>query len=276
MKNTINCNGKLISLDKPIVMGILNITPDSFFDGGKYLSDVEIINRAEQMICEGASIIDIGAISTRPNSIEISENEEMDRLLPKIKILVKKFPDTVFSVDTWRAKIAEIAVKEGVAMINDISAGSFDTDMFQTIANLKVPYIMMHTNHKPQVMQNNPSYKNVVEEIIKYFAKKINELKLMGVNDIIIDPGFGFGKTIEHNYEILKNLNIFQIIDKPILVGISRKSMIYKLLENTPQEAANGSSVANTIALLKGAKIIRTHDIKETADAIKIVSKTLI
>lgn len=270
---SINCRGKLLNLESPIVMGILNVTPDSFYDGGKYTSDSAIIKQAEKILSEGARIIDLGAVSTRPGAKEVSAEEEEERLLPVIKVIVNKFPEAIISVDTWRASIAEKAIDSGASIINDISGGIFDNEMFKTIARVNVPYIMMHTKGTPDVMQIEPTYENIVKEISKFFAQQIEKLRLLGVNDIIIDPGFGFGKTLEHNYLLMKQLDYFGFFELPILVGVSRKSMIHKLLDIKPEKALNGTTVLNTTALLKGAKILRVHDVKEAVEVVKIVEK---
>lgn len=275
-KESINCNGKLIMLDKPIVMGILNITPDSFYDGGKYNDLSEVEGQIKRMLNHGASIIDVGAYSSRPGAKHISEEEELRRLTPVLQLIKEKFSTTIVSVDTFRSGIAEEVVKNyGVSIINDISAGEMDSNMFNTIASLNVPYIIMHMKGTPQNMQQNPSYKDVTNEIISYFSDKINQLKKLGVHDIIIDPGFGFGKTIEHNYELLNNLNKLRIFELPVLAGVSRKSMIYKYLNKSPEEALNGTTVLNTIALSKGANILRVHDVKEAVETVKLFNKTV-
>ncbi len=273
---TFNIKGILTEFNRPQIMGILNLTPDSFFDGGKYSNESQIIKRCEDIIAQGADFIDIGAVSTRPGAAEIDEKQELARLLPALKIINKYFPQALISVDTFRAKVAEIAILEyGTAIINDITAGNGDDLMFKTIAQLNVPYVMMHISGNPQNMQNQPYYQDVVKEIQLYFAKKIQKAHSVGINDIIIDPGFGFGKTIDHNYEILQNLNKFRITSCPILVGLSRKSMIYKLLDSTPADALNGTSATNMIALLKGADILRVHDVKETLELVKIYTKMM-
>jgi len=273
---TFNIKGILTEFNRPQIMGILNLTPDSFFDGGKYSNESQIIKRCEDIIAQGADFIDIGAVSTRPGAAEIDEKQELARLLPALKIINKYFPQALISVDTYRAKVAEIAILEyGTAIINDITAGNGDDLMFKTIAQLNVPYVMMHISGNPQNMQNQPYYQDVVKEIQLYFAKKIQKAHSVGINDIIIDPGFGFGKTIDHNYEILQNLNKFRITSCPILVGLSRKSMIYKLLDSTPADTLNGTSATNMIALLKGADILRVHDVKETLELVKIYTKMM-
>ena len=270
---TINCKGTLIDLSVPKVMGILNITPDSFYDGGKYKDESAILQQTENMLEEGATFIDVGAYSSRPGAKHISEQEELQRILPVIELLLKNFPDIILSVDTFRSKIAKETITAGAAIINDISGGNMDTHMFTTVAELQVPYILMHMLGTPQNMQDNPVYENIITETKFYFAEKIDQLHELKVNDIIIDLGFGFGKTIAHNYELLKELKLFQSLGKPILAGLSRKSMLYKTLDISAQEALNATTVANTIALLNGANILRVHDVKEAVEAINIVSQ---
>jgi dihydropteroate synthase len=270
---TINCNQTLVDLSSPKVMGILNITPDSFYDGGKYKKDAEFLNQTEKMLLEGATFIDIGAYSSRPGAVHISEEEELKRILPVIHLLLKNFPEIIISVDTFRSKIAKETINSGAAIINDISGGKMDANMFETVAKLKVPYILMHMLGKPQDMQQNPIYKDVTKEIISFFAEQIYKLHLLKLNDVIIDVGFGFGKTISHNFEILKNLSLFKSLDAPILAGISRKSMLYKTLDISAQEALNATTSAHTVALLNGANILRVHDVKEAMQAIKIVEQ---
>ena len=268
---SINCNGTLIDLSSPKVMGILNITPDSFFDGGSYKNDKAIISKVEKMLIEGATFIDIGAYSSRPGAKHISEQEELERILPVAKMLVKEFPEILISIDTFRSIIAKKCIENGACIVNDISAGSMDTRMFKTIAKLQVPYIIMHMQGTPQNMQVNPAYNNVVTDILYYFSEKIYELRALGVNDIIADVGFGFGKTIDQNYTLLKNLELFKNLEIPTLAGLSRKSMLYKPLGITPEKALNATTAANTIALLKGTTILRVHDVKEAVETIKIV-----
>ncbi|MEK6614845.1 MAG: dihydropteroate synthase [Bacteroidota bacterium] len=262
---------KELDLSVPKVMGILNVTPDSFFDGGKYTDEKNILLHAEKMISEGADIIDIGAYSTRPHAQPISEEEELKRLIPAIKLVRKNFSDVIISADTFRSNVVIHAVNEGADIINDISGGSLDKEMFETIAKLKVPYILMHIQGTPQTMQINPHYKDVVKEVKEYFLKKIKNLQYFGVSQIIIDVGFGFGKNLEHNYTLLKHLSEFKEFGFPILAGISRKSMINKALDITPDTALNGTTVANTIALMNGANILRVHDVKEAKEAIQII-----
>ena len=272
---TINCKGTLIDLSSPKVMGILNITPDSFYDGGKYKDETAILRQVEKMLFEGATFIDVGAYSSRPGAKHISEEEELQRIVPVINLLLKKFPEIIISIDTFRSKIAKETIHCGAAMINDISGGTMDAKMFETVANLQVPYILMHMLGTPQNMQKNPIYKDVVEDIISFFAEQIFNLRQLKLNDVIIDVGFGFGKTVDHNYEILKNLSLFKSLDAPILAGVSRKSMLYKMLDISAQEALNATTSANTIALLNGANILRVHDVKEAVEAVKIVEQIL-
>lgn len=268
----INVNGSLLDLSQPRVMGILNVTPDSFYAGSRTQTEAEIVRRVKQIVSEGAAIIDIGAYSSRPNADNVSAREEMERLRMGLKILFEIQPDAVVSVDTFRADVARMCVEEyGVAIINDIAAGEMDADMFHTVAALNVPYIMMHMQGTPQSMQQHPHYDNLLEEVLLYFARKVQQLRDLGVKDIILDPGFGFGKTIEHNYELLSHLEDFRIFELPLLVGVSRKSMIYCLLDITPQEALNGTTVLDTICLLKGADILRVHDVKEAVETVRIV-----
>jgi dihydropteroate synthase len=268
---TINCKGTLVDLSSPKVMGILNITPDSFFDGGKYKNESEILGQVEKMLFEGATFIDVGAYSSRPGAKHISEKQELQRIVPVIELLIKNFPEIIISVDTFRSAIARETINAGAAIINDISGGKMDDNMFKTVANLRVPYILMHMLGIPQNMQLNPVYKDVTQEIISFFAEQIFKLHQLEINDIIIDVGFGFGKTISHNYEILKNLSLFKSLNAPILAGISRKSMLYKTLNISAKEALNATTSANTIALLNGANILRVHDVKEAMEAVKIV-----
>ena len=268
----INVNGSLLDLSQPRVMGILNVTPDSFYAGSRTQTEAEIVRRVRQIVSEGAAIIDIGAYSSRANADNVSSREEMERLRMGLKILFEIQPDAVVSVDTFRADVARMCVEEyGVAIINDIAAGEMDTDMFHTVAALNVPYIMMHMQGTPQSMQQHPHYDNLLKEVFLYFARKVQQLRDLGVKDIILDLGFGFGKTMEHNYELLSHLEEFRIFELPLLVGVSRKSMIYRLLDITPQEALNGTTVLDTICLLKGADILRVHDVKEAVETVRIV-----
>ncbi len=275
-KSTIRIRGKIIELSDPRIMGVLNVTPDSFYDGGRYTSEQLIIERVRQMITEGADFIDIGAFSSRPGADFVSENDEVKRLKPALDAIRKHFPDSILSIDTFRSGIVKFAVENfNVDMVNDIFAGNADDNMYQTVADLGVPYIIMHMKGTPQNMQKNPSYKNVTKEIFMFFSEKLSRIRNAGVNDIIIDPGFGFGKTIEHNYTILKQLDAFKIFELPVMVGLSRKSFIYKVLKTVPEESLNGTTVLNTIALVNGASILRVHDVKEAKEAIKITQMYL-
>lgn len=268
---TLNCGGNLVDLSTPKVMGIVNITPDSFFANSRATNEKILIEQVGKQLKEGATFIDLGAMSTRPGSSEISEHEECERLLPALKSVVKEFPHAIISIDTYRSEIAKKAIDQGAHLINDISGGKFDAKMLPTIGALKIPYIMMHTLDKPEVMQQNPTYTDVVGEIIQFFSSQLQTLHQLGVKDIILDPGFGFGKTLTHNYTILKHFNEFNLLHCPLLAGVSRKGMIWKLLETTPEDALNGTTVAHTIALQNGASILRVHDVKPAMEAIKIV-----
>lgn len=270
---TINCKGELVDLSSPKVMGILNITPDSFFDGGKYKSDADFLNQTEKMLSEGASFIDVGAYSSRPNAVFVSEEEEIKRLTPIVALLVKKFPEIILSIDTFRAAVAKAAIDSGAAIINDISAGLLDDTMLQVIADEKVPYIMMHMRGTPQTMTTLTDYEDIVKEMIFYFSERIAAARSLGINDIIIDPGFGFAKTIEQNYEVMQKLELFKMLDLPLLSAISRKSMIYKVLDTNAQEALNGTTFLNTVSLMKGAKILRVHDVKEAVECVTLFEK---
>jgi len=270
MNKNQNNNQDLLTFSKPIVMGIVNLTPDSFYDGGKLNNEKKLLIHVEKLIKEGSDIIDIGAISSRPGSSIISEKNERERLMPKLKLIRKKFPAILISIDTFRAKIAQESIELGANMINDISAGDIDNKMLEIIALLKVPYVLMHMQGNPQTMQDSPKYNNVMSEVNLFFKKKLNILKKMGINNIILDPGFGFGKTLKNNYEILNKLHLLKEFNLPIMVGFSRKSMINNVLKTNPEKALNGTSILNTIALQKGATIIRVHDVKEAKEAIKI------
>lgn len=272
---TINVKGKLLDLGEPQVMGILNVTPDSFFDGSRKQTEEEIRSRVEQIVAEGGSMIDIGAYSSRPGADDVSAKEEMERLRRGMKILREVAPHIPVSVDTFRADVAKMSIEElGADIINDISGGELDKAMFKTVAELKVPYILMHMKGTPQTMQQAPHYDDLMKEILLYFAEKIQQLRDLGQKDIILDPGFGFAKTLEHNYELMNHMEELKLFELPILSGVSRKSMIYKLLGNTPQDALNGTTVLNTISLMKGASILRVHDVKEAVEVAKIVAKT--
>ncbi len=267
---TINCKGNLIDLAAPKVMGILNITPNSFYDGGKFQEESVVLNQVEKMLNEGATFIDIGAYSSKPNAEFVSEEEELQRILPILQQIIKQFPDIIVSIDTFRAEVAKQCVLNGAALINDISAGLLDEKMLPTVAELQVPYIMMHMKGNPQTMQSLAHYDDIVKEMIYYFSERIFEARKLGINDLIVDPGFGFAKTLEQNYEVMQKLDIFKQLELPLLVGISRKSMIYKTLETSAQEALNGTTFLNAIALEKGANILRVHDVKEAVEAVKL------
>ena len=267
---TLNCKGKLLVIDKPLVMGIINITSDSFYEGSRSQTVESILSQATKMIGEGADIIDIGGQSTRPGSERISVKEELQRVLSAIETILKNFPETIISVDTYQAIVAEECVRSGAAIINDISAGNMDSDMIPTVAKLQVPYICMHMKGTPQDMQEHPSYENVIKEVLDFFIQKTDECRRAGINDVIIDPGFGFGKTISHNFTLLKELSAFKMLEKPIMAGLSRKSTIYKTLGINTNEALNGTTVLNTLALQNGANILRVHDVKEAKEVIKL------
>lgn len=272
--NILNLRNELYTLDTPKVMGILNITKDSFYDGGKYTTEIEQLKQVEQMISNGADFIDIGAQSTRPGSNEVGVNNELELLIPAIKSIRKHFPEVFLSVDTWHSKVAMESYNTGVDMINDISGGLFDTEMFPIISKINIPYIIMHTGDKPDVMQQNPHYNDVVMDVIKFLSKQLSLLNAAGVNDIIVDPGFGFGKNIEHNYSLLNSLKAFAFLETPLLVGISRKSMLYKPLGISAKEALNATTAANMVALQNGADILRVHDVKEAKECIEIYKLT--
>ena len=267
---TINCKGQLIDLTKPKVMGILNLTPNSFFDGGKYTNEAEIIAQVEKMLSEGATFIDIGAYSSKPNAEFVSVEEEMARIVPIVELLVQQFPQILISIDTFRSEVAEACILKGAALINDIAAGKLDDTMLNTVAKYNVPYIMMHMRGNPQTMQSLTEYQDVVKEMILYFSERIAAARSLGINDLIIDPGFGFAKTVEQNYEVLQKMELFQQLDLPILAGISRKSMIYKVLNCNASESLNGTTVLNTVSLLKGANILRVHDVKEAVECVTL------
>lgn len=270
----INLNGALMDLSTPRVMGILNLTPDSFFGGSRMQTAEQVVGRIEQLRNEGADMVDVGACSTRPGAQQPSLQEEMDRLRKGLSLIREVWPEAVLSVDTYRSQVARMCVEEfGVAIVNDISAGQMDGEMFPTIAQLGVPYVMTHMQGTPETMQQHPHYQHILKEVCLFFAKRIDALRKLGAKDIILDPGFGFGKTLEHNYQLLANLHELNLFDLPLLVGVSRKSMVYKLLETTPDEALNGTTSLHTIALLKGANILRVHDVKEARQAVTIVGK---
>lgn len=270
---TINCLGTLVDLSTPKVMGILNLTPNSFYDGGKYLKEEALLQQVEKMVKEGADFIDVGAYSSKPNAEAVSEDEELFRLIPALEKVLHNFPELRISVDTFRANVANEAVQAGACIINDISAGSLDPNMLPTIATLQVPYIMMHMKGNPQTMQSLTQYENIMIDMNFYFSEKVALARSLGINDVIIDPGFGFAKTTEQNFEVLNRLELLQFHELPVLVGVSRKSMIYKTLDTTAEFALNGTTVLNTIALQKGANILRVHDVKEAVETIKILSQ---
>lgn len=265
-----NCKGKLIDLSTPKVMGILNITPDSFYDGGKNNSEQTIIDKVQRMLFDGATFIDIGAYSSKPNAEFVSETEEIQRIVPVIELLVKVFPEILISVDTFRSEVAKASIESGASIVNDIASGNLDAKMMETVAKYNVPYIMMHMKGDPKTMQSLANYEDIIKEMLFYFSEKVNEARSLGINDLIIDPGFGFAKTLEQNFEVMNRLELFQMLDLPLLSGISRKSMIYKTLGTTPQESLNGTTFLNTISLMKGAKILRVHDVKEAVECVKL------
>lgn len=269
-QTTLNCNGKILDLQDPIVMGILNVTPDSFFDGGQYKTAETILPQVEKMLNEGAKIIDVGGMSSRPGADFVEEGEELKRVLPIIELILKKYPETIISVDTIRSSVARQSIEAGAGMINDISFGRFDDQLLSTIANYSVPYVLMHMKGSPRSMQENPTYDDVVIEVLDFFIEKVGQLRALGMKDIILDVGFGFGKTIEHNYDLLKNLNAFRILGIPLLVGLSRKSMVYKMLKISPKEALNGTTALHLESLNNGAKILRAHDVKEAVETIEL------
>jgi dihydropteroate synthase len=269
---TLNCNGRLLVADKPLVMGIINATPDSFFEGSRFSALDEIVKQVEKMLSDGADIIDVGGQSTRPGSELISAKEEIKRIIPAITAVTKKFPEAFISIDTFYAEVALTATNAGACIINDISGGNMDNKMIRTVAGLKVPYILMHMKGTPQTMQQNASYEDVTREVLDFFIAKTYELKNAGITDMIVDPGFGFAKTIDHNFELLKNLSDFKMLDKPILVGVSRKPTIYKTLGIDANNALNGTTVLNTIGLMNGASILRVHDVKEAKEAVTLFS----
>jgi dihydropteroate synthase len=272
-KLTINCQGRIIDLSVPKVMGILNITPDSFYDGNRYLNEQDVISKVSEMLTDGADIVDIGACSSRPGAAEITADVEKSRLKMALQVIRREFPHAFLSVDTYRSDIAEYVVKEfGTDMINDISAGLLDNQMLSIVGALKVPYIMMHMQGIPQSMQVNPVYTDIVKELITFFAVRAAAANQAGIMDVVIDPGFGFGKTLHHNFQLLKELGLFKLLSLPILVGLSRKSMIYKSLDTVPGEALNGTTVLNTLALNNGANLLRVHDVKEAIEAVKLLT----
>ena len=269
---TINCKGSLIDFTTPKVMGILNLTPDSFYDGGRNSSEKDYLLHAEKMLKEGADFIDVGAYSSRPGAVDISEVEELSRLVPVVQLLLKEFPEALLSIDTFRSEVARQAVENGAAIINDISGGSLDPEMLKTVAELQVPYILMHMRGNPKNMKDLNQYDDLAKDLLFYFSEKISEARDLGINDLIIDPGFGFSKNIAQNFELMSKLELFKNLNLPLLSGISRKSLIYKTFHTTPNEALNGTTVLNTISLLKGAHILRVHDVKEAVECVKLTS----
>ena len=270
---TINCKGQLVDLTLPKVMGILNVTPNSFFDGGRYKNDSGILLRVEKMLLNGATFIDIGAYSSKPSAEFVSEEEELQRIVPIVQLILEHFPETLISIDTFRSEVAKACIENGAAIINDISAGILDDKLLETIAKYNIPYIMMHMRGTPQTMQAMTNYDNIVKEILFYFSERIAQARSLGINDLIVDPGFGFAKTLEQNYEILQKMELFQMLELPLLAGVSRKSMIYKTLHSSAEEALNGTTVLNTIALTKGAKILRVHDVREAMECVTLFNK---
>ena len=273
---TINCKGELIDLSTPRIMGILNVTPNSFYDGGKYKTDIDFLNQAEKMLIEGADFIDVGAYSSKPSAEFVSESQEIKRLVQVVALLVDRFPTIKLSVDTFRAEVARQAIEAGAAIVNDIAAGWLDDRMLEVVGQLQVPYIMMHMRGNPQTMQSLTQYDDLILDMRFYFSERIAQARAAKINDLILDPGFGFAKSLEQNYELMAKLEQFHCFELPLLVGISRKSMLYKLLGTTPEEALNATSVLNTIALQKGASILRVHDVKEACEVRKILNQLMI
>lgn len=270
---TLNCKGRLLTLDRPLIMGIINITPDSFFEGSRHAGTDEVLSTAEKMLKAGAVMLDIGGQSTRPGSRWLDAEEELTRVMPAIEALVRHFPEAFLSIDTFHALVARRTVEAGVAIVNDISAGSMDPELIRTVAELQVPYVLMHMQGTPRDMQQSPHYANVVTEVFDFLVTKASELRKAGIRDIILDPGFGFGKTIDHNFQLLRQLEAFLIPGMPLLAGLSRKSTIYKTLGITADEAVNGTTVLNTIALLKGAHILRVHDVREAQECVLLLER---
>lgn len=273
---TINCNGQLIDLSKPKVMGILNVTPDSFFDGGRYTNDREVLQRVEQMLVDGATFIDVGGYSSKPNAAAVSVQEEKARTVPVVASILQHFPEAIVSIDTFRSEVAQLCLDQGAAIVNDISAGFLDPLMMKIVANYQVPYIMMHMKGTPQTMSTLAQYDDLFKEILFYFSERIAAARSLGISDLIVDPGFGFAKTIDQNFELLRHLDLFTSLELPVLAGVSRKSMIHKTLQIKPEEALNGTTVLNTLALDKGAAILRVHDVKEAVETIKLWEKVSI
>ena len=267
---TLNCKGRLLVVDKPLVMGIINVTPDSFYSGSRYEGVDAVLRQAEKMLKDGATVLDIGGQSTRPGSEKLSADEELKRVITPVAAINKHFPEAFISIDTYYSQFAAGAVAAGASIVNDISAGSMDAAIIETVASLKVPYVLMHMQGTPQTMQKQPQYENVTREVLDFMIKKISELRKAGITDVIIDPGFGFGKTIAHNFELLNNLSVFRMLNSPLLLGVSRKSTIYKTLGITADESLNGTTVLNTIGLMNGASILRVHDVKEAVESVKL------
>ena len=270
---TINCKGILVDLVTPKIMGILNVTPNSFFDGGKYKNETEILSQVEKMLLDGATFIDVGAYSSKPNAEFVSEQEEISRIVPVVNLILKHFPETIISIDTFRSEVAKASIESGAAIINDISAGNLDDKMLEIIAKYNVPYIMMHMRGNPQTMQTLTNYEDIVKEMLFYFSEKVAMARSFGINDLIIDPGFGFAKTIAQNYEVFQKMELFNMLELPLLIGVSRKSMIYKTLDTSIENALNGTTVLNTLALSKGSKILRVHDVKEAMECVTLFNK---
>ncbi|MBK7938468.1 MAG: dihydropteroate synthase [Lewinellaceae bacterium] len=268
---TLHCRGQILDLSQPVVMGILNVTPDSFFDGGRYPAEDAVLKQVRKMISEGAGIIDVGGASTRPGAKEVSVQEELNRVIPVIKSIKNNFPEAILSIDTWRPAVAVAATEAGASMINDVSAGNLDPEMLETVAGLGVPYVLMHMLGSPETMQQKPHYEHIVNEVLDFFIQKLEILRHLGVRDILLDPGFGFGKTVEHNFQLLKNLHVFgRVLDLPVLAGVSRKSMICKVLQVSPANALNGTTALHMAALQQGARVLRVHDVKEAAEVIRL------
>jgi dihydropteroate synthase len=272
-QTTLNCNGTLLDLSEPIVMGILNVTTDSFFDGGQFMEVDKCLTQVEKMLSEGAKIIDVGAASSRPGAKMIAADEELAILEPVIQAILKQSPDVILSCDTYNSRVAAAVIELGVKIINDISGGAFDENLWKTVAQYRVPYILMHNRGNPETMQQHTDYEDITKEILNYFIQSIEQLRALGIKDIVVDLGFGFAKTLDQNYELMRNMHLFQMLEVPILTGISRKSMIYKFLETTPQQSLNGTTVLHIIALQKGSKILRVHDVREAVEAIKLFQK---
>ena len=270
---TINCKGLLVDLSAPKVMGILNVTPNSFFDGGKYKNETEILSQVEKMVVDGATFIDIGAYSSKPNAEFVAEQEEIYRIVPVVDLILKHFPEAILSIDTFRGEVAKASIESGAAIINDIAAGNLDNNMFEIIAKYNVPYVIMHMRGNPQTMQTLMDYDDIVKEMLFYFSEKVAKARSFGINDLMIDPGFGFAKTVGQNYEVFQKMELFNMLELPLLVGVSRKSMIYKTLGTTIENALNGTTVLNTLALTKGAKILRVHDVKEAVECVALFNK---